>query len=41
MAAKDSGKDLTDPGVGAATAKKLKDAGLTTVAKIRKAGETD
>ena len=35
----DSGKDLTDlPGVGAATAKKLKDAGLTTVAKIRKAG---
>ena len=39
MAGKDSGKDLTDlPGVGAATAKKLKDAGLTTVAKIRKAG---
>ncbi|GIS27748.1 MAG: hypothetical protein CM15mP128_5070 [Methanobacteriota archaeon] len=39
MAGKDSGKDLTDlPGVGAATAKKLKDAGLNTVAKIRKAG---
>ena len=39
MAGKNSGKDLTDlPGVGAATAKKLKDAGLTTVAKIRKAG---
>ena len=39
MAGKDGGKDLTDlPGVGAATAKKLKDAGLTTVAKIRKAG---
>ena len=39
MAGKDSGKDLTDlPGVGTATAKKLKDAGLTTVAKIRKAG---
>ena len=39
MAGKDSGKELTDlPGVGAATAKKLKDAGLTTIAKIRKAG---
>ena len=39
MAGKSSGKDLTDlPGVGAATAKKLKDAGLNTVAKIRKAG---
>ena len=39
MAGKDSGKELTDlPGVGTATAKKLKDAGLTTIAKIRKAG---
>ena len=43
MAAKkkaSSGEDLTAlPGVGAATAKKLQAAGLTTAAKIAKAGK--
>ena len=35
------GEDLTElPGVGAATAKKLRAAGLNTAAKIAKAGKT-